>query len=129
MVFKILVALWSASMVVRGDKTKLLIEHGFLLRDHGSVYLDTNDAYLSVFVNLAVPKFELEEMPEGCSKHFSCAQNGTRGRDCKKQEWSQVTINSQRAVNLATKRVEEHKNYLRFQIQEGKNEISWEFWA
>ena len=49
----------------------LLHEHGFLLREHGMLYLDTNNVYLSVFLNLAIPKFELHDSTEPCRNELT----------------------------------------------------------
>ena len=46
-----------------------LHEHGMLLREHGLLYLDTSNVYLSVFVNLAIPVFNLE-VPTVCSNRL-----------------------------------------------------------
>ena len=88
-----------------GDRTKLFSEHGFLLRDHGSVYLDTNDAYISVFLNLALPHFELEQVPSKCNRLFSCGDSGSKDTDCEKQEWTQAQKGTQEALDMAKEKV------------------------
>ena len=47
---------------VKADFNKrsvFLHEHGMLLREHGLLYLDTRNVYLSMFVNLTIPLFNL----------------------------------------------------------------------
>ena len=43
-----------------------LQEHGMLLREHGLLHMDTSNVYLSVFVNHAIPTFELDN-PTACA--------------------------------------------------------------
>ena len=65
--------LWGLITAIYGkDESTLFYGHGILNKDHGTVYLDTNDAYFSVLLHVAIPHFRFDNMPNDCIKTFSC---------------------------------------------------------
>ena len=70
------------------DNTRLFHEHGFLLKDQGIVYLDTNEGFLSVFVNIALPQFQFYGIRDDCVHLFKCGHNRTISHNCQRDNWS-----------------------------------------
>ena len=53
----------SVKLLIGGAPSSMSTYFYYGNSEHGMLYLDTNNEYLSVFLNLAIPKFELHDSP------------------------------------------------------------------
>ena len=51
------------------NTSKVFLHHGALLKQHGAVYLNSNDILLSVFQKIGIPKFILNNGAEICDEN------------------------------------------------------------
>ena len=95
------------------DGTFLFHEHGFILKDQGIVYLDANDIFISVFVNLAVPKFSFEGIDQSCHLEIVCGHNRVPNASCNEFDWSDALLANKKSLNLAKSKISKHQLLLK----------------
>ena len=106
------------------DKTTLLTKHGFLLKDQGKVYLDTNEAYLSVFVNVALPQFQYSGVNEGCFKHFTCGNERKSTENCDNSNFSGALRAQNLTMDATTKKILEFNKLTNSDLRRSKRSIA-----
>ena len=108
----ILSVFWLA--IIRGDgstststsTSHVFSTHGVLLKNHGEVYLNSNEEYFSVFVKLALPQFRFKDLGKDCWKYFPCA-NGAFNKSCGPDEFYELHHIRNLAVIMTKERVRE----------------------
>lgn len=94
----LLATILSAPGILGEDKSTLFQGHGILTKDQGTVYLDTNDAYFSVFIHLAVPNFSFKNIPPSCVSKFSCGKDKIRKSECEDTQFTDVLLANDKAM-------------------------------
>ena len=91
------------------DRSHLFHEHGFLLRDQGVVYLNTNNVYISIALHLAIPKFKFVNMGNDCHLELNCGKTRVQSENCEDGNWSDVLVASNNALTLDKQKVSKYK--------------------
>ena len=96
-------------LVLVGFGAKVYLDQGVMLREHGKIYVDVNDRFISLFKKVALPNLVFKHMPLSChvdSSYLACegveASEGDTVDLCPPDKFS-VAIKSKRKVRSMTK--------------------------
>lgn len=108
--------IWLFTLTIIGsansvDETQLFHEHGFLAKDQGTVYLNTNDEYFSVVVHLAIPQFKFLNMRKTCHEALSCGVNRQKIENCGESNWTDTLRASNLALSRAVSKIEKFNSF------------------
>ena len=113
-VFRMLI--WLFTLTIIGfantvDETHLFHEHGFLAKDQGTVYLNTNDEYFSIAVHLAIPKFKFLNLGKTCHEELLCGENRQKIKNCGDSNWTDTLRASNLALSRAVAKIEKFNSF------------------
>ena len=89
-----------------GDKSHLFHEHGFLAKDQGKVYLNTNDEYFSIALHVAIPKFKFLHVGVNCHQELYCGLDHRITQECDNGSWTEALLASEQALIAVNKKLD-----------------------
>ena len=94
----------------------LFLEHGVLLKEHGSLYLNTNDEYLSVFVQVPVPDIHFLDIHKDCHKRtpFRCGPDKIYNKSCEPNNRYEALRIRNMFIDVAMEKVQRFKDLTKF---------------